>query len=365
MTTSAGRAIRCFAGWGLLLFVGLPWLMVSCAEPVETGVVSFSGQTMGTTYRVGLAAQTPRSKWPPDTSEVQQRVKKRFAEINRLMSTYDPESELSQFNESHSRDWFAVSDDTAHVVAFALEVAEKTGGAFDPTVGPVVNLWGFGPGKRREEPPTEDTIRRASLHVGYQKISVRSDPPALSKKTPEVVLDLSAVAKGYAVDQVAELLSAQGFGGAMVEVGGEVRTFGTKPDQAPWRIAIEKYPVSGGDFQQILELRAAAIATSGDYHNFFESNNVRYSHTIDPQTGRPVQHSLAVVSVHAETCMEADALATALLVMGAERGVDWCERHEVAALFQIRHEQEFTVRATSCFERLQDLPEPKLESVEK
>ena len=371
MTTSAGNPFCCFVWLGLGLLVGLPWLIVSWSPPVEIGVVTFSGQTMGTFYKVRLAAQAPSSQWPPDTSAVRQQVRSRLAEINRLMSTYDSQSELSRFNASDSEGWFPVASETARVVAFALEIAELSDGAFDPTVGPAVNLWGFGPNKRRGKLPTDDAISQALERVGYQNISVRSEPPSLRKMNPDAYLDLSAIAKGYAVDQVAELLEAQGFGAAMVEIGGEVRTFGTKPNDIPWRIAIEKPrvpkipPGTSEPFQQILELRKAAIATSGDYHNYFERDGVRYSHTIDPQTGRPVQHQLAVVTVHAETCMEADALATALLVMGVEPGYDWSEQHQVAALFQLRQGQEITTRATHRFKQLHGLPESNKERPEK
>ncbi|MCG8450143.1 MAG: FAD:protein FMN transferase [Pirellulales bacterium] len=358
MTISAGKPVRCIVWFGLVLLVGLPLAMVSWAPPVETGIVSFSGPTMGTHYKVRIAAQALADRWPPATDDIQQLVENRLAEINRLMSTYDPESELSRFNHSPSDGWFQVNKETARVVAYALEVAKKTEGAFDPTVGPVVNLWGFGPGQRRVEPPADAAVAQALQQVGYQNIAVRMDPPSLRKTNATTHLDLSAIAKGYAVDQVSELLQSQGIRSFMVDIGGEVRTSGTKPEDAPWRIAIEKpQPDREKPFQQVLELRDGTLATSGDYRNFFEQDGVRYSHTIDPQTGRPIQHRLAVVSVQAESCMEADALATALMVMGAGRGYDWCVKHEVAALFQVRVGQSVVPRATPRFEQLHQLPQ--------
>ena len=353
MTTSAGNSIRCFVYYGLALFLGLPLLLVSCAPTIETGTVSFSGPTMGTFYKVSIAAQAPERDWPPDVSEVQQEVASRLEVINGLMSTYDPESELSQFNRSDTTDWFSVSPETALVVSYSLEIARKTEGAFDPTVGPLVNLWGFGPEKRPEERPTEEAIALALKQIGYEQLEVRDDPPALKKENPKVYVDLSAIAKGYAVDQISRLLTEKGIPSAMVDIGGEVRTTGTKPGEQPWRIAIEKPEDEENPYQGILEIANSSLATSGDYHNYFEMDGERFSHTIDPHTGRPVQHRLAVVSVQADTCMEADALATALLVMGPDRGYDWCEQHELAALFQLRDENDQIVtRASSQYEKL-------------
>ena len=357
MTTSAGNTIRCYVGLGFLLLVGLPWMMVSCEPSYESGVVSFTGQTMGTRYKVSLAAKAPSSQWPTDTNHVRRLVNQKLDEINRQMSTYDPESEISRFNQSESNEWFPVSDETAFVVAFALEIGARTEGAFDPTIGPVVNVWGFGPGQQKEVVPSEQAILKALARIGYQKLEVRKDPPALRKSNPGIYLDLSAIAKGYAVDQVTELLKAQGFGGTLVEIGGEVRTTGSKPDLSPWRIAIEKSEHSPQPFQQVLELSDAALATSGDYYNFFVKDGIRYSHSIDPQTGRPVHHALAVVSVQADTCMEADALATALLVMGTDRGYDWCIQHAVAGLFQYRHRLAIDTRSTPRFRQLYGIAE--------
>ena len=353
MTTSAGNSIRCFVYYGLALFLGLPLLLVSCAPTIETGIVSFSGPTMGTAYKVSVAARASEKDWPPDVSEVQREVASRLEEINGLMSTYDSESELSRFNRSESTDWFSVSSETALVVSCAMEIAERTNGAFDPTVGPLVNLWGFGPTKDRDELPTEEAITLALEQTGYEQLAVRRDPPALRKVNPQIYVDLSAIAKGYAVDQISDLLTSKGIPSAMVDIGGEVRTTGTKPGEQPWRIAIEKPESPEDPFQGILEITNSSLATSGDYQNFFVKDGRRYSHTIDPQTGRPVQHRLAVVSVQADTCMEADALATALLVMGPERGYDWCEQHGVAALFQLREENgQIVTRSSSRYEEL-------------
>ncbi|TWT90232.1 Thiamine biosynthesis lipoprotein ApbE precursor [Pseudobythopirellula maris] len=326
-------------------------------------IVGFSGPTMGTQYHIRVIA----GETTPDAPELQARVDQRLVEINRRMSTYDPESELSRFNTSESDDWFEVSAETAEVVSYSLGLARDSGGAFDPTVGPVVNLWGFGPGKRRTKPPTDDEVEAALARVGHTKVEARVEPPAL-RKSPGVYVDLSAVAKGYGVDAVARLLDNAGATAYMVEIGGEVRTRGTKPGGAPWRIGVEApsdhAPAEGGQrVNRVVELSGGSVATSGDYRNYFEYEGRRYSHTVDPTTGRPVAHTLATVSVLAESCMEADATATALLVLGPAAGYDWAVERGVAALFVTRqadsdeeghaHSDEFTTRATAAWDAAQ------------
>jgi len=312
----------------------------------------FFGATMGTSYSVRLVAERETDLAPFNLKAVQEKVDRRLSEINSMMSTYDTESELSRFNGYKGEDWFVVSAETARVVEFALRVATDSGGAFDPTVGPAVNLWGFGPDKDRVLPPAEADIAAALARVGYAKLMVRTDPPALRKLQPDLYVDLSAVAKGFAVDEVSALLDELGFADSMVEIGGEVRTRGSKPDNIAWRIGVEKPDSAGRLLQEIFQLNDAAMATSGDYRNFFERDGVRYSHTIDPSTARPVQHQLATVSVLAGNCMRADALATALLVMGDAVGYDWCVERKVAALFLIRHGVAVEERATPRFEEL-------------
>ncbi|TWT40157.1 FAD:protein FMN transferase [Botrimarina hoheduenensis] len=331
------RSVAGARGWlfaiGLLIF-GLAMLapfLISGASG-SPRLVRVSGPTMGTAYAVTVVA-TPNG---PSANGLDQRIAKRLALVNQQMSTYDPESELSRFNASGSIEWQAVSDETAAIVGYALELAEQSGGAFDPTIGPLVNLWGFGPDASRFKPPAEDAIVAARTRVGYGRVHIRTDPPALRKEVPEIYLDLSAVAKGYGVDAIAELLEAEGFKNYLVEIGGEVRARGAKPT-APWRVGIEKADaplpgVEGTRLQRVVELKDRALATSGDYRNFFEHEGIRYSHTIDPTTGQPVHHDLATVTVLATTCREADALATTLLVLGPTAGYDWATERDLAAL---------------------------------
>ncbi len=355
MTTSGGKPYlsRGFKGC-LAAFFGVILLITAADYSVMRMIAthqpkSFSGPTMGTRFSISVVS----SGLNIEIRDLERTVEDLLADINRQMSTYDPLSELSRFNKYEGNDWFAVSPETAKVVKYALRVAQDTDGVFDPTVGPAVNLWGFGPDGRRRKPPSDVEIETALARIGYQHVEARLDPPALRKDIPSIYLDLSAVAKGYAVDAVTELLASKGIESSMVEIGGEVRTQGRKAGDVPWKIGIEQPDEAGRSVRKVLDLEDKALATSGDYRNYFEDQGVRYSHTIDPTTGRPVQHLLATVSVVTDTCMEADALATALLVMGEEKGYDWCEDHDVAALFLIRAKDDnIEERASPAFTRL-------------
>jgi thiamine biosynthesis lipoprotein len=313
------------------------------AEP--SAPVSFSGPTMGTWYHVKVA------ELPADVSQrdLQQAVEERLHRVNQLMSTYLPESELSRFNRYAGDDWFDVSPETATVVVAAQEVAEATEGAFDVTVGPLVNLWNFGPDPNPDRFPDDQQIAQAMERVDYRRVQVRLDPPALRKAQPDVYIDLSAIAKGFAVDTVAELLHERGVHRFMVEIGGEVQTAGRKADGAPWRIGIERPVTSGRMIQQVVELVDDALATSGDYRNYFDWNGRRYSHEIDPRSGRPVDHTLASVSVITDSCMNADALATALIVLGPEQALQYAEQHDLDVLLIVRDGDQFRERRTPGF----------------
>ena len=345
MTTSAGkrpRLLLCVVVASVLL---LPFVWFALG--MSDDVIAFSGPTMGTKYTIRLVTDWQHSY----KEKTQELVDTRLAEINKLMSTYDLESELSQFNHSGSTDWFPVSEETASVVEYALKVAEESRGAFDPTVGPLVNLWGFGPNGRRREPPSEDEIESARQSIGFQNLEVRLEPPALRKAIPNLQVDLSAIAKGYAADAIGHLLDKLGYESYMVEIGGEVVTSGTKPGGMPWRIGIEKPDSAGRDIEMVVEFtktsKNRALATSGDYRNYFVHDGMRYSHTIDPRTGNPVTHDLATVTVLAESCMRADALATALLALGPRNGYDWAEKQEIITMLVSRKGDEYESLSTT------------------
>jgi thiamine biosynthesis lipoprotein len=274
-----------------------------------------------------------------------------LAEINHTMSTYDPESELSRFNRLRTTDWVPASASLRDVIKAALEIGAQSEGAFDITVGPLVNLWGFGPEVHPDRIPPERDIAAARARSGLNKVTLGETQPAIRKQQPDVFLDLSGIAKGYGVDRVADLMTSHGIEHYMVEIGGEIRVHGLKDRETPWRIAIEK-PLSGErSVQTMLALSDIALATSGNYRNFFEIAGRRYSHTIDPTTGRPVDHHLVSVTVLAETSMRADAWATAFQVLGPERGMAIAERLNLPVLFVIERDGQFEERDCCAFHR--------------
>ena len=305
-------------------------------------MIALSGSTMGTRYTVKLRALPPEV----DRDALQAEIDGILHRINGRMSTWDPDSELSRFNASASTDWVTMSSETVRVVGEALEVSRLTDGAFDVTVGPLVDLWGFGPGPRPEVAPSSEQVAAAREQVGFRRLQLQETGSALRKEHPQLRIDLSAIAKGYAVDQLAEHLERRGVADYMVEIGGEVRARGTHPRGTPWRIGIER-PVAGGrSVYRVIQIDGRGLATSGDYRNFIEVDGRRLSHTIDPRTGRPVTHELASVTVMASSSMRADAIATGLLALGPEAAADLAEREKIAALFILRTDEGFREAST-------------------
>jgi len=328
--------------WFGCLLACLLLVLTGCEQGSDRSderVLALRGSTMGTSYSVQIVE--PHADL--DRDALAEDINARLADINKLMSTYRPGSELSRFNNSNATSWFLVSPQLVAVVETAQAVSEASAGAFDVTVGPLVNLWGFGPTPRAEDIPSAGDIQAARARVGWQQLEVQAQPPALRKSRPDVYVDLSAIAKGYAVDQLAGLLESQGVGDYLVEIGGELRGRGVNGRGEPWRIAIERPDASRRAAFRVVALRDMGMATSGDYRNFVEIGGQRYSHTIDPATGWPVGHRLASVTVLAEDCMQADAWATALLVLGPERGLELAEQLGLAALF-IEHAQDGSER---------------------
>ena len=329
----------------VLLAAGAGFSQLRSEPPVAE--LHMSGRTMGTTYNVKYRP----TQHAPTLQAMQSQVDALLAEINHTMSTYDPESELSRFNRLHTTDWVAVSDPLRAVLKTALEIGAQSEGAFDITVGPLVNLWGFGPDVHPDHIPLESDIAAARARSGLDKVTLSDTQPAIRKHHPDVFLDLSGIAKGYGVDRVAELMAAHGIEHYMVEIGGEIRVRGLKAHETPWRIAIEK-PLSGErSVQTMLALSDVALATSGNYRNFFEIAGRRYSHTIDPTTGWPIDNHLVSVTVLAETSMRADAWATAFQVLGPERGMAIAERLNLPVLFVIERDGQFEERVCCAFQR--------------
>lgn len=290
---------------------------------------------MGTTFLVKITPG-PDGLEQDTVTTIAQGIESTLADINGKMSTYDPSSELSRFNESESLDPFTVSAETFQVISAAQAISRETDGAFDITVGPLVNAWGFGPDERTLEGPDAAGLNTLLESVGFEKLSLQPEGPHIVKSAPRLRADLSAIAKGYAVDRVAAYVHDQGFADFMVEIGGEVRAAGLNASGVPWRIAIKQPTEEGGAPADIIELADRAMATSGDYENYYEVDGVRLSHTIDPATGRPITHRLASVTVLHEECMYADAYATAIDVMGPERGMAFAEAKGLAVMMIVR-----------------------------
>jgi thiamine biosynthesis lipoprotein len=321
------------APWpGVLL---LPFLLIGC-EQAPPEIAELSGQTMGTGYSIKLSPAPPGSR----LTQLQSSVERRLETINRQMSTYRPDSDLMRFNHSASINWQAQPAAVVELVEQAAAVSVLSDGRYDITVGPLVNLWGFGNSGERDAAPAARVIHDTLARVGYRQLETRQEPPALKKNHPQLEIDLSSIAKGWAVDQIAELVRSAGFSDFLVEIGGELRAHGQKAPGIPWRIAIEQPSYETRVVQRIIALQDVAMATSGDYRNFFTDDGQRYSHTIDPETGRPVRHRLASVTVLAEECATADAWATALLALGEQHGPDLADAQGLRALFIVRAGKE-------------------------
>ncbi|GAB3290439.1 FAD:protein FMN transferase [Pseudidiomarina andamanensis] len=327
-----------------LALIGLAFF-VSCTPAPQQ--ISVSGETMGTTYHIRYVTANPNHS----PERVKERVDAVLEQVNSQMSTYDPNSELSLFNQRKTTEPVVVSRSLETVVRRALEVGEETNGLLDVTVGPLVNLWGFGPLGRPEQVPSEQQLQEVRDQIGYQYLTVENHQ--LTKAIPDLYVDLSTIAKGYGVDRVAILLEQMEIKNYLVEIGGEMRMRGTKPGEQPWRIAVEQ-PVSlERAVQRIIEPGNNAVATSGDYRNYFEEDGVRYSHIIDPRTGYPIQHNLVSVTVITDTCMDADAYATALTVMGAEEALEFANKKGLAVLLVTRENDQFKEYTSTAFKRFE------------
>lgn len=319
--------------------------LYACGANTPTEI-AVSGNTMGTQFNVKLATGDA------DIAALQQGIEVSLAHVDHMLSTYKPDSELSRFNTNLTTEWQTVSEEFCVSVALAQALSRLTHGAFDITVGPLVNLWGFGPGDIIDEPPADETIAAAMRLVGYEHLQTDCARPALRKDIADLYLDMSAFGKGFAADQVAEWLETKGFNDYMVEVGGELRLAGHNGSGEKWAIGIEVPLADQRRPHMVLRLTDTAVATSGDYRNYFEVDGKRYSHTIDTRTGRPVTHSLASVTVIDESACRADALATALLVMGPDKGMELAIREQLAVLFLLRGASGIDERATPAFEQL-------------
>ena len=332
----------------MAMLLSFSMLLTACSED-KMPVVHLQGETMGTTYNVKYVV--PEGSEPQ--SDLKKKIDKRLNEINALMSTYDTGSELSRFNQNRYTKPYPVSAETLTVVNEALRLGEMSNNVLDVTVGPLVNLWGFGPNKRPETVPTEQQINDVRAYVGLDKISTTDT--ALIKSHPMVYVDLSTIAKGYGVDQVAAILEQQEIHNFLVEIGGEMRLKGHRGNGDEWLVAIEKPVTTERAVQKILSVGTNAIATSGDYRNYYEQEGKRYSHLIDPRTGKPITHNLVAVTVVSPSSMTADGLATALIVMGWEEARSLAEKEDLAVLLIRKTDDGFEEYVSPAFEQVVDV----------
>lgn len=277
-------------------------------------------------------------------AEVSAAVETILESVNASMSTYRPQSEISRFNRQPVNEWIEVSDDFYRVFEMSRGVSRASAGAYDVTIAPLVNLWGFGP-EASTELPAPELITAGLSQVGEARIEIDERGTALRKRAP-VQLDFSSIAKGYGVDRVVDWMDGRGMSNYLVEIGGEIRVKGQSPRGGPWRIAVEKPDPMVRESTATLELSQGAVATSGDYRNYFEHDGIRYSHSIDPRTGWPVRHQLVSVTVVHESAALADAWATALTVLGAEAALRTAREQGLAVYLISRDGDAFSVKKT-------------------
>jgi len=332
-----------------LALLGLAFL-VSCTQQNsdETQPVLLQGKTMGTTYSVKVF---------PTRAELTQlslfeMVNDELIRINQLMSTYIPDSELSRLNQAKAGEAFTLSADNIAVLTESMRLNEISDGAFDVTVGPLVNLWGFGPQGRITKRPDDVAIEQSRAWTGGDKIQLNGNIAV--KSHDNTYIDFSSIAKGYAVDRIADLLEKEGITSYLIEVGGEMRLKGVKPDGKAWTVAVEKPVINRREVQLIFSPGDMGMATSGDYRNYFEEDGVRYSHSIDPVTAKPITHKLASVTILHKSAASADALATAINVMGPIKGIEFAEKHQIAAYMIVKTDNGFAEVLSSQFKELID-----------
>ncbi|WP_051617095.1 FAD:protein FMN transferase [Desulfonatronovibrio hydrogenovorans] len=306
-----------------------------------------SGQTMGTYFRVTILSNNEQQ-----VVELEEKILSRFGEINRILSVFIPDSQVSQFNALKAGQTLCVAPEFQEIMRVSFQVHELTSGAFDPTLGPVIDLWGFGVSARPLDEPDHEAIARAMSGVGLDNI-VMDEQGCLKKTHPDTRLNLSGVAKGFGVDEIKRLLTDQGLNTFLVDIGGDIFASGKKMDQSAWRIGVS-VPSPGAapdDLVHVLELTDQAVATSGDYRNYLELGGRKFSHIIDPDTGYPVRTGTVSATVKAKTCVLADALATAMLVMTRDAALDLARESELFETMLIEQDQDlnFSLHFSQAF----------------
>ena len=311
--------------------------------------ILLQGSTMGTLYNIKVVA-TPEQVV---ALKLQTKIDIALKQVNQEMSTYLSDSEISRFNDSVSTEPVAVSTGFARVLRESIRLGELSGGKLDITIGPMVNLWGFGPEQHPETVPSNEMLAKTLSQIGLKHIHLSGNK--LSKDIPNIHIDLSTTAKGYGVDVIAELIEANGIVNYLVEIGGEMRLKGFKHTGELWAVAIEKPIVDGTGEQravyQVIIPKDNAVATSGDYRNYFEADGQRFSHIIDPDTGKPINHNLVSVTVIDPSSMTADGLSTTLMVMGVKQGMKFAKENDIAALFISKTDYGFSDKFTVKFKQ--------------
>lgn len=314
----------------------------SNAERVEV----LSGPTMGSTFTIKYVYNAAT----PAADAVGVEVQSILDEVDRQMSTYRLDSDIARFNQSPVNTCMQMPQPVLDLAQYGYDLSSLSDGAFDLTLGPLLDLWGFGPQARGKRVPSADEIAAAKAQTGYKHIRVVNDQLC---KDADVKVEFNSIAAGYTVDRISERFAQLNIDSYMIEVTGELIAKGLKPDGSPWRIALEQ-PLGDGQrvIQRVLEIDGYGLNTSGDYRNYFEENGVRFSHTIDPQVGAPISHKLASVTIVDRSTLHADGLGTLLLVLGPERGLDFAEEHKIAAFFVMHDGEGFAVQVSSEFSRI-------------
>jgi len=325
----------------IAFFITVVSFISACQQ--GSGYIHLNGFTMGTTYQITLQSDQQTA------ASIQQQIDTELLKINQLMSTYIDDSELSLFNRSNSLDCQKVSEETFYVIKNAVEVSEKTKGKFDVTIGPLISEWGFDKKRTNNVIPSEQTVQQLLQQIGYDKILLGDG--CVQKQSPSLSINLSAIAKGYGVDHIASVLMAHNISNYLVEIGGETASKGVNPKSVLWRLAIEAPVEQKRQIQQVFTPLGLGVATSGDYRNYFEKDGVRFSHTIDPTSGKPITHNLVSVTVLHKQTMLADAYATAFMVMGAERAEAFAEQYDLPVYLLVKNEKGFDAVYTSAFKK--------------
>ena len=308
-------------------------------------IEEFGGPTMGSTYSIKYV----RSEGSPSLDQLKHETDAILSEVDQQMSTYRDDSLIEQFNQAPAGTCQSMPEPVLELVEAGRLLNQQSQGAFDLTLEPLLNLWGFGPKGRAEKVPTAEQLAAARARTGMQHL--RRDGQQLCKEV-DLQVDFNSIAAGYTVDRIAQRLTELGVNSYLVEVTGELKAAGRKPDGQPWRIGLEAPQEGERVAQRILALDGYGISTSGDYRNYFEENGRRYSHTLDPLTAAPITHTLAAVTVADKSTLRADGWSTLLMVMGTERGLAFAERMGIAAFFVTREGDAFVTQGTQAFEQL-------------